>query len=90
MSVFFDVKTLAVNVSPNPFHDNVIVAISTENKAVLSIDVRDVLGRLVQHFTLNTEGVLNLPIATKDWPSGAYFINVADGQTTVQQKIVKN
>jgi Leucine-rich repeat (LRR) protein len=82
-------KGLTAKVFPNPFGDNINVDISTEKKTDVTVDVIDVLGRSMRHFTFYTEGSLNLPISTKDWPSGTYFLKISDGQTVVQQKIIR-
>jgi hypothetical protein len=82
-------KKLIIKVFPNPFNDNFNIDISTEKKAELTIDLIDILGRLVHHSVLNTEGSQRVPISTKDLPSGTYFLKVSDGQTHTQQKIVK-
>ena len=82
-------KGLTAKIFPNPFSDNLTLDISTEKKAEITIDVIDILGRSVRHLTLNTEGSLNVPISTKDLPSGTYFLKISDGQTIIQQKIMR-
>ena len=83
-------KGLIIKVFPNPFNDNFNVDISTEKKAELTIDLIDILGRSMRHFTFYTEGSSNFPISTKDLPSGAYFLKISDGQSVLQQKLMKS
>jgi hypothetical protein len=81
---------MTTKVFPNPFGDNLNIEISTAKKTGITIELMDILGRQVyQSNEKNTEGVFNLPISTKDFPTGTYFLKISDGQVVVQQKIVR-
>ena len=83
-------KGLSVKVFPNPFSQDLSIDISTSKKSDLNIKMMDVLGRLVYQVKMkDTEGVLSLPISTDFLLSGSYFLNVTDGEKSIQQKIIK-
>jgi hypothetical protein len=85
------VKGLTAKVYPNPAHDVLTVDIEVEKKSDLTIELRDILGRLVwASNALYTEGSLSLPIPLTGVANGNYFLKVSNGLTTIQQKIVKN
>ena len=84
-------KGLRAKVYPNPFGDDLTLDISTEKNTDLTIEVMDILGRQVfQSKAENTEGSFQLPISLKQVPSGNYFLKISDGQTIIEQKIVKH
>ena len=83
-------KGMRAKVYPNPFGDNLTIDISLDKKSDLLIEVMDILGRQVfQSKAENTEGSFQLPISLKQVPSGNYFLKISDGQTIIEQKIVK-
>jgi Secretion system C-terminal sorting domain len=83
-------KGLSVKAFPNPFNQDLSIEISTSKKSDLTINIIDIVGRLVyQSKTKDTEGVLSIPISTDFLSSGSYFLNITDGEKTTQQKIVK-
>jgi Secretion system C-terminal sorting domain len=84
-------KGLTAKAYPNPAHDVLTVDIEVENKSDLTIELRDILGRLIwASNALYTEGSLSLPIPLTGVANGNYFLKVSNGLTTIQQKIVKN
>jgi fibronectin-binding autotransporter adhesin len=84
-------KGLTAKAYPNPAHDVLTVDIEVEKKSDLTIELRDILGRLVwASNALYTEGSLSLPIPLTGVANGNYFLKVSNGLTTIQQKIVKN
>ncbi len=83
-------KGLSVKAFPNPFNQDLSIEISTSKKSDLTINIIDIVGRLVyQSKTKDTEGVLSMPIPTDYLLSGSYFLNITDGEKTTQQKIIK-
>jgi hypothetical protein len=84
-------KGLTAKAFPNPAHDVLTVDIEVEKKSDVTIELRDILGRLVwQSKAENTEGSLSLPIPLTGIANGNYFLKVSNGLTTIQQKIGKN
>jgi Secretion system C-terminal sorting domain len=84
------VKGLTAKAYPNPAHDILTVDIQVEKKSDLTIELRDILGRLVwASNALYTEGSLSLPIPLTGVANGNYFLKVSDGKTVIQEKIVK-
>jgi hypothetical protein len=84
-------KGLTAKAYPNPAHDVLTVDIEVEKKSDLTIELRDILGRLIwASNALYTEGSLSLPIPLTGVVNGNYFLKVSNGLTTIQQKIVKN
>jgi hypothetical protein len=84
-------KVFTAKIFPNPAHDVLTIDIEVEKKSEVTIELRDILGRLVwQSKAENTEGSLSLPIPLAGVANGNYFLKVSNGLTTVQQKIVKN
>jgi hypothetical protein len=84
-------KGLTAKAYPNPAHDILTVDIGVEKKSDVTIELKDILGRTIwQSKAENTEGSLSLPIPLADVANGSYLLKVSNGQTTVQQKVVKN
>ena len=84
-------KGLTTKVYPNPFGDDLNIEVLTEKKSDITIVLTDILGRQVyQSIWKNTEGVLNLPLSTKELPNGTYFLKVKDGFGTIEHKVIKN
>ena len=67
-----------INVSPNPFTEEIILRILNDFSRNLSVDVFDVNGRRVASYNLNIPHTLR--INTKDFPAGLYFYRLSDGE----------
>ena len=81
-----------LSVYPNPFLDNIEIAIVTEGDNPLRIDIFNVQGQLVKAVVNRQEGiggyqVFNVDV--EDLKPGMYFINVKSINYSSSQKIVK-
>jgi hypothetical protein len=84
-------KGLSLKAYPNPTNSVLNVSIEVEKRINLTIELRDILGRIIwQTKAPNTEGSLLLSIPTSEIPDGNYILKVSDGQLSVHQKVVKH
>ncbi len=91
-------KTVSVETSgkmqvvafPNPANNELNINVAAEPDANISIQLFDVLGRLVlQKISKNTEGVVSSVFDIEKMASGIYILKVTDGKNSVKQSISK-
>ena len=91
VSIHLKAKGLTAKAFPNPTNDVLNVQIEVEKKSDITIDLKDILGRTIWQTTAkNTEGSLSLPIPMSAFANGTYFLTIANNETIIQQKVVKN
>jgi GEVED domain/Metallo-peptidase family M12/Secretion system C-terminal sorting domain/Fibronectin type III domain len=91
VSLSLKIKGLTAKAYPNPTNDVLTVQIEVEKKSDVTIGLTDILGRKIWSSKAeNTEGGITLPVSMSQFANGTYFLKVSNGQTTVQQKIMKN
>ena len=91
VSIQLKTKGLTAKAFPNPTNDVLNVQIEVEKKSDITIDLKDILGRTIWQTTAqNTEGSLSLPIPMSAFANGTYFLKIANNETIIQQKVVKN
>jgi hypothetical protein len=74
----------AVSVVPNPFTNNINVVVDATADDNVSITIHDASGRIVHTSKAAVKAGKNeLSITTSDWASGIYFVNVKQGQYSV-------
>lgn len=89
----FDENNHQIRVYPNPVNDHVILSYTLKNAATLSVELRDVQGKLISvlqegkqqpvgEYTLS----LNLP---SNLASGTYFISLNAAKGAIYTKIIK-
>jgi hypothetical protein len=79
-----------MRVMPNPAHDNVTISLDKFDGQLVTINVADVMGRVVATQTINVEGDLfatQLDITTL--PYGVYTITAKGNNSIVSQRIIK-
>ena len=81
-SVGLEEEISGLNVYPNP--SNGIVNIEIEGNQTLSVQVNDVVGKLISETTINSNTTLNL----QDLEKGVYFVTVSDSETSNTTKII--
>ncbi len=86
-------ESMKLNVSPNPFTQNVNLSFSLEKESLVQVDIYTVDGRLVHSSAeeMMFAGQNNLLLNLESKNSGVYFVNLkVDGITTSTKKIIKN
>jgi hypothetical protein len=79
-----------VKLFPQPTENQLNAQFETKIGGTAQVTVLDAAGRVI--FTqkqATTEGVNNLQIPTADWAKGIYFLQIADGTTTLTEKFFK-
>lgn len=73
-------------VYPNPVTDNLYISFDSENKAaLLEITIYDISGKKI-YYSKTDEDKLNVDIS--DWSKGIYYVNVKQGTSSVNKKII--
>lgn len=83
---------LSLSLFPNPAADEVALSINTDKKQAIEVQVTDLLGRTVQsHLISEPENAGSVLILnTSKLSNGAYIVNVKQGQSKTQIKLVVN
>jgi hypothetical protein len=75
---------------PNPANDAVTVKFTLTGKADISVSILDMSGRrLMQEQSALSAGEQTITLDIDDLPSGAYFIELSDGENQSQQRFIK-
>ncbi|MFZ5552410.1 MAG: T9SS type A sorting domain-containing protein [Bacteroidota bacterium] len=75
-----------LNIFPNPNEGQFTIQMNNA-EGNYSVNVADVLGKVVYSASVNASGLMNHTIDMKA-ESGIYFVTVSDGKNTIQQKMV--
>lgn len=81
---------LQIAVYPNPTVDKSTLSITTHLKGQASLRILSVLGKVMLHqnIHLQTE-ITELPLATQNWKSGVYIIELQQGKEKSMLKLLK-
>ncbi|KAA5533302.1 T9SS type A sorting domain-containing protein [Taibaiella lutea] len=81
---------LNLQISPNPAHDKVQVAITLEAKTTATINITDITGRVVYTSISNnlSTGNNRIEISTTNIPAGLYILRIMAGDTISASKLV--
>ena len=90
LNVVGELEKTAIQVSPNPFTDNVSVSIASETAENGKIEVIDLLGRIVQMTPLSIlVGKNTVSLDTHTLEAGTYLLKISVGEKSRTSKIVK-
>ncbi len=75
-----------LNVYPNPFNNNLIFDIATENMQVYTLEITNTLGQLIKSIQVNAAKTI---VNTEDWAGGIYFYKLFNAGHLNSGKITK-
>lgn len=78
----------SVNLFPNPVNEQVNVELNIVQSSVVTIEVVNVLGEVVNsvYSAATAPGILRKEIATAELANGTYFVRITDGENIQNQK----
>lgn len=88
--IVIDLLQEKISVSPNPFHQDLEIAIDTEESGDAQITINNLLNQLVFDETFEIHPGANVLKINPNITTGIYILRVAIGGKTVVQKIIKN
>ncbi|WP_284652025.1 BNR-repeat neuraminidase N-terminal domain-containing protein [Flavobacterium terrisoli] len=77
-----------VKAHPNPFAENFMIDVKTENQAAIDVKVYDMVGRLVEQRKVNVSELETTSIGDR-YPSGVYNVIVTQGEEVKTLRVVK-
>ena len=84
-----DVKHQNISIFPIPSKNQVNLSTNFDNVKVLSIQIKDVQGKLIDSFNYkNISGLFNLKINTEYYSNGIYFVHIDQDNNSWTQKFV--
>lgn len=90
ISIYLKKKDFEYQFSPNPIQNEGILSIQQLEKSDIKILVSDVSGKIVYQQTLElAEGFHQIPIDSKHWAEGVYFLQVQDADEITNYKLLK-
>ncbi len=75
-----------ISISPNPTKDQFIISCPKVLNRILTIDVYDSFGKLIQEKLISSESTI---LNSTSWPSGIYFMEIKSGDSIITRKLVK-
>ena len=80
-----------ITLSPNPVHDRLTVAFSTNNSNTVTLKVTDANGKVVYKQQFQTNGVTSMQqyINVSKYAAGSYFVQLITDKDTKTAKFVK-
>lgn len=85
-----NVSPLAISVSPNPTTDRIHVQLDTPESGSAQVEIRDLLGKLLQIKTVQlSAGNNQFDLDVQNLPTGTYILRCATDNTGAAVKIVK-
>ena len=85
-----DRNTLAVEIYPNPFSDNLIFTVSLPSTAPITLRVMNLTGQVVlQQVDIWLSPNQSYPINMTTFPKGAYWIRIESKEGVAIKKVVK-
>jgi hypothetical protein len=88
--IVIDLLKEKISVSPNPFQNELEIAIDTEESADAQITINNILSQLVLKETFKIQPGANVLKIHPNLASGIYILRVAIADKVVIQKIIKN
>lgn len=81
----------SLKVFPNPITDILNIQVDMKQSLLLNVSVTNVLGEtLVSENERLNEGTQTMQVNLNNLPTGFYFLNLSDGESTISRKIMKN
>jgi hypothetical protein len=82
-----DTEESSIDIYPNPFLNELIIQLGTENKQEENIDIKvyDAAGNLIFNDTLFQSQTIN----TENWASGMYVVKITQGGQVINKKLIK-
>ncbi len=79
-----------LEIFPNPTSSDATLKITLPKQVSVSYNVVNTLGQLVEDENLGSlkEGVHSIELATKNYPTGVYFVRVKMGEQTMTKKVI--
>lgn len=78
-----------LEIYPNPSHDNFTLSINTlEKEAPAQVTVINIMGQVMEEFTLSNKGGLIFTNHKHQMPAGLYFVNIKIGSEIYTEKIM--
>lgn len=85
-----DVKESAINISPNPFENELLISYELLNRVDVQITLINELGKTITNHTTNNQSVGQHQFEINEkLPSGIYFVRMRLGDEIITKKIVK-
>ncbi len=83
---------VAVSIFPNPAHNNVILNYTVEQPVEMTIEIRNIMGQVVNTFVKNIEsaGTHAVNVNVEKYSTGVYTVNTVMGDKVFSSKFVKN
>lgn len=88
--IVIDLLKEKISVSPNPFHNDLEIAIDTEESGDAQITINNMLNQLVFNETFEIHPGANVLKINPNITTGIYILRVTIAGKTVVQKIIKN
>ena len=83
-------NSLAFNVFPNPASDVINIQLSTEEASVMTIELFDTTGKLIESVSRNNFGNAITTIPTAELAKGVYIVKVTSNGFAGTQKVILN
>lgn len=79
-----------MQVFPNPVRDVAVLKLGDDIEGVVSVQVLDAIGRVMQRAELNTiSGSRSIELDLSTLPNGTYFVSVRNGERVMHRKVTK-
>lgn len=86
-------ETFDISVYPNPFSDSLVINYNVERQTVVTIEIVDVAGKLIDKITeekqVHAEGIYQLMYDTTELPNGVYLCRMTTTNDIFVAKMVK-
>ena len=76
-----------INLYPNPSNDNAVLELSLNKLTDIEISIVDALGRTLTTTLLEAVNSVQFNIATKDYPSGIYFVRIRSEKEIISKQL---
>ncbi|MGB3077370.1 MAG: ice-binding family protein [Chitinophagales bacterium] len=84
---------IQINAWPNPANDNLNVSIQNAREGVVTVQLLDMLGRVLQVVHLNGDDISTnetISFNLEQLLAGMYFVRIINGDFNAEQKVIKN
>ena len=82
-------NTEGINLFPNPTNDRLYIRSDKSVSSLVSIDITDVSGRVINHLALNTLVANNTEtIDVSNIASGVYFVKIKTANSQLVERVV--
>jgi hypothetical protein len=87
---------IQLSVNPNPFHDRLLISYALPGPDQISVEIRDITGKLLYHTTRQAAGKetmeivwSNLPESSRTASGGIYLLSLRTGTRVFMKKLVR-